>query len=127
MGKLKGLISNHNETSDNHKDEQLRSHYYKTSQAKAIEAVKEVIAQMDGYQIGNIQEDRGEISVKGKKAFMVITIITVRPFEISIDFSVTSESVLPMDFGYSRKVILSMYEKLDKVLPYVGTAGNKKR
>ena len=127
MGKLKGLISNHNETSDNHKDELLRSHYYKTSQSKAIEAIREIVGQMDGYQIGTIQEDRGEISVKGKKAFMVITVITVRPFEISIDFSVTSESVLPMDFGYSRKVILNMYEKLDKVLPFIGTAGNKKR
>ncbi len=123
MGKLSGFFTNHNETRDDHKNEALRSHYYKTSQKKALEAVKDMINQMPGYEISAVSEERGEMSVKGKKVFMVVTAINVRPFETSVDFSVTTETMLlPIDFGHSQKVIKMMYEKLDKILPYVGTA-----
>jgi hypothetical protein len=121
MGKFRGLISNHSETRDDSKEEILKSHYYKTSQKKAMEAVKQVIGQMDGFEITSSSDDRGEMSVKGKKSFIVITVIGVRPYETSIDFSVTTESILPMDFGYSSKLITKFYEKLDSTLPYIRT------
>ncbi|MFT4415130.1 cytosolic protein [Fredinandcohnia humi] len=129
MQKIQVLFSNHSETRDKHTDEFLRSHYYKTTNKKAIEAVKNVIEGLDGFHITSISEERGEMSVsvkKGKKAFLVITIISVRPFETAIDFAVTTESALvPIDFGFSRKLIIQLYEKLDKVLPFVGTREGK--
>ncbi|MDF0727491.1 cytosolic protein [Cytobacillus sp. S13-E01] len=118
---MQTYISNHSETSDNHQDELLRSHYYKTTSKKAMEAVRGLINQLDGYSLTSFSEEHGEMSVsvsKGRKAFMVITIISVRPFETAIDFSVTTETtLLPMDFGYSKKLALLMYEKVDAVLP----------
>ncbi|WP_453994512.1 cytosolic protein [Bacillus nitroreducens] len=120
---LKTFFTNHTETRDEHTDELLRSHYYKTTNKKAIEAVKKVINNMDGYHINSISEERGEMSItikKGRKAFIVATIISVRPFETAVDFAVTTETVLfPIDFGYSRKVVLKLYEQLDKELPLV--------
>ncbi|WP_077619035.1 cytosolic protein [Bacillus sinesaloumensis] len=123
---LQTFFSNHSETRDKHSDELLRSHYYKTSNKKAIEAVKKVINNLDGYHINSVSEERGELSIslkKGRKAFIVATIISVRPFETAIDFAVTTETMLlPIDFGYSRKVITKLYQHLDKELPLIGKA-----
>ena len=121
---LQTFFSNHSETKDKHSDELLKSHYYKTTNKKAIEAVKKVINNLDGYHINSVSEERGEMSIsikKGRKAFVVATIISVRPFETAIDFAVTTETVLlPIDFGYSRKVIMNLYRNLDKELPLIG-------
>ncbi|MEH7236285.1 cytosolic protein [Bacillus sp. JJ1562] len=121
---LQAFFSNHSETRDKHSDELLRSHYYKITNKKAIEAVKKVINNLDGYHINSVSEERGEISIsikKGRKAFVVATIVSVRPFETAIDFAVTTETLLlPIDFGYSRKVIMNLYQHLDKELPLSG-------
>ncbi|MED4016234.1 MULTISPECIES: cytosolic protein [Sutcliffiella] len=128
--KLKSFFSTQTETRENHIDEQLKSRYYKTTTKKAIEAIKTVIHQEDGLTVKSVSEEHGEIAVevrKGKKAFMIITVISVRPFETAIDFSVTTETVLPSDFGYSRKLIFIMYEKLGKQLTYVGSGLNAEK
>lgn len=123
--KWKYVLTNHNETSESHPDEQLKSRYYKTTQAAALKAVKEMFEQMDGCDIVAISEERGELSVsltKGKKAFIVVTIISVRPFETAIDFSVTTETKwLPIDFGFSRQLIIRLYDQLSKQLTYIGS------
>ncbi|MBD8068933.1 cytosolic protein [Bacillus sp. PS06] len=126
MGKLKRLFTNHNETRDDHRDESLKSHYYKTSQKKAMEAVKEMIEQMDGYTITSISEERGEMSIKGKKSFIVATVISVRPFETSVDFSATTNTLLlPIDFGASHKLITTLYQTLDRKLPFIHAGGSQ--
>ncbi|MEH7379700.1 cytosolic protein [Bacillus sp. JJ1533] len=121
---LQTFFTNHSETRDKHSDELLRSHYYKTTNKKAIEAVKKVINNLDGYHLNSVSEERGEMSIsvkKGRKAFVVATIVSVRPFETAIDFAVTTETLLlPIDFGYSRKVITNLYKHLDKELPLIG-------
>ncbi|WP_027410195.1 hypothetical protein [Anoxybacteroides tepidamans] len=123
--KLKYALTNHCETKEHHEDEQLRSRYYKTTGANAIKVVKELIASSAEYELLSVSEERGEFSVatrRGKKAFIVITVISVRPFETAIDFSVTTDTkVLPFDFGWSRRVIIDLYEKIDKRLPYIGS------
>lgn len=68
--KWKHILTNHNETSERHSDEQLKSRYYKTTQSTALQVVKEMFEQMDGCRIVAISEERGEMSVsltKGKK------------------------------------------------------------
>jgi hypothetical protein len=126
MGKFTGFFTNHNETRDNHKLEELRSHYYKTSPKKALEAVKEMFETMDGYKVTSTSEDRGELGIKGKRSFIVATVIGVRPFETAVDFSVTTDTLLlPIDFGHSKKVINKLYQTLDTKLPYNGPTGNK--
>lgn len=132
MGFLKSLqliFTNHSETSDNHVQEQLRSHYYKTNVKKAMQAVKEIVDKMAGFEISSFSEERGEISInvkKGRKAFIVVTVIPVRPFETAIDFSATTETLfIPVDFGYSRKMIIQLYSQLDKKLTFIGAGSGK--
>ena len=48
--------------------------------------------------------------------FIVATVIMVRPYQTAIDFSVTTESIIPFDFGYSTKVIHHLYELVGRDL-----------
>lgn len=127
MGMLKKIASfftTHHETRENHSDQELQSRYYKAGQKKVMETVLDILRKEGGFEISSISEERGEISVnihRGRKAFMVITVISVRPFETAVDLTVTTETMLPMDFGFSRKVILEFYEKLNQLIPYIGT------
>ncbi|WP_078379449.1 cytosolic protein [Sutcliffiella halmapala] len=129
--KLKTILSTHTETRENHFDEELRSHYYKVTNKNAIKALQEMFQKLNGYTVKSISEEHGEIAVhvnKGKKAFMVVTVISVRPFETAIDFSVTTDTaILPFDFGYSRKLILQTYKELNKTLTYIGSGLNSER
>ncbi|MBS2771980.1 cytosolic protein [Anoxybacteroides rupiense] len=126
--KLKYGLTNHCETRENHEDEQLQSRYYKTTAASAIKAVKELIASSHEYELLSVSEERGEFSVatrRGRKAFIVITVISVRPFETAIDFSVTTDTkILPFDFGWSRRIVIDLYQKIDQRLPYIGSGIN---
>ncbi|NEW03488.1 cytosolic protein [Bacillus megaterium] len=117
---VKSLFSNHVETSDYHSDSTLKTHYYKTTAGNAFKQVHEMLKHMQGIEILAAYEERGEISlnvVKGRKAFVVITIINVRPLETAIDFSATTESkVVPVDFGFSKELVRTLYKSFDQKL-----------
>ncbi|AOL35432.1 MULTISPECIES: cytosolic protein [Geobacillus] len=125
---IKYAFTNHCETRENHEDEELRSHYYKATNRAVIDAVKELLSSLPGAELVSVSEERGEICAqtkRGKKLFIVATVISVRPFETAVDFSATTETkLLPFDFGHSRAVILDLYRKLDARLPYIGSGLN---
>ncbi|AVM24973.1 cytosolic protein [Bacillus pumilus] len=120
--KFKRFMSNHTETSDEHPVSELKSHYYKSTNAQALQAVEAILSRNDSYQVTSVSAERGEISANirmQKKAFLVATVISIRPFETAVDFNVTTETALPTDFGHSQKVVLSLYDELDKQLPRI--------
>lgn len=122
--KLKDMFSTHQETSENHYNPELKSHYYKTTYKNALQAVKEIIQNTPGMEITSVSEERGEMSVsidRPRKAFLIVTIISVRPYETAVDFTVTTETILPTDFGYSKKLILELYRQLDQKERFAGT------
>lgn len=129
VNKLKDIFSTHQETRENHYNVDLKSHYYKTTYKNALQSVKTIIEETPGMTITSVSEDRGEMSVnidRPKKGFLIVTIISVRPFETAVDFTATTNTVLPTDFGYSKKVILELYKKLDKKETFVGTGKSSK-
>ncbi len=108
-------FSNHTETSETHKDPELVTHYYKAKRDEVFQAV-EALFPSPSEKVA-LSKERGEISInyKGKrKAFVVATIIMVRPFETAVDFSVTTDSGGPIDFGFSHNLIVDAYEKLNR-------------
>lgn len=111
------------ETSDHHFDEELKSHYYKASFDKVYRAVVDLFKQNPDMEIVSESEERGEIGVRmttSLQAFIVATVIQVRPFETAVDFKVSSEKIsLTGLYPKLKKVILSFYNKLDKDLPPV--------
>ncbi|RKL66690.1 DUF1499 domain-containing protein [Salipaludibacillus neizhouensis] len=119
------IFSSGTETKENHFDETLKTHYYKTTKDKVIKELEVMFGAKQGYEVASISEEHGEVIVrikKGKKAFMVVTVIMVRPFRTAIDFSVSTDTIIFTDFGYSGKLIRELYKELDSRLPFVGTS-----
>ncbi|ERN52506.1 DUF1499 domain-containing protein [Alkalihalophilus marmarensis] len=117
------FINNHTETAESHYDERLRTRYYKTSKDKAMHAVESVLSS-SGWKIKEAETGRGEVIAepeKGGQSLLVATIVTVKPYRTAIDISCSSGTSLPSDFGKSKKIVVAIYEKLDKELPYLGT------
>lgn len=122
-------FNNHSETSDEHWAPELRTHYFKVNKEKGMQAVEGYFNRSDSFTVDSVSQEHGEISVNyksGRKAFIVATVIMVRPFRTAVDFSVTTESAIPMDFGFSHNLIPKLYDELKKELPYIETSkGNK--
>nr|WP_025027953.1 hypothetical protein [Caldalkalibacillus mannanilyticus] len=126
---LKEFFSNRTETSENHQVKELRTRYYKTTKTQAMKVVKEMLEQEPRITLLDVSEDRGEINaefIKPKRAYLVVNIITVFPYRTAIDFAIITKTSLPMDFGYSKKETLALYERLDKHLEFVGTSLSEK-
>ncbi|OAS88823.1 MULTISPECIES: cytosolic protein [Metabacillus] len=124
INKLKDFFSTHQETRENHYNPDLKSHYYKTTYKNALQSVNSLIEQIPGMTVTSISEERGEMSVtidKPRKGFLIVTVISVRPYETAVDFTATTNTFLPTDFGFSKKIILQLYKKLDEKETLVGT------
>ncbi len=126
---LNKFISNHTETREKHSDEGLKTRYYKAMKDKTFNELLTIFNQSQEYEVKSSSIERGEIIVDGKgkkKLFLVATVVMVSPNRTAVDFSVTTETMLPTDFGYSAKVIKEIYQKIGQHLEYVGSGlGNQ--
>lgn len=123
--KLSQVFSGHVETRENHVDENLKTHYYKTTKDRLMKDLVRICNGRDQFEVVADSKERGEISVNvhGRKLFyVVITVIMVRPFRTAVDVSVTAKR--GMDFGFGRKLIDSIYGELAKSFEYLGTGQN---
>lgn len=119
---LAKFFTNHAETRDHHEDQALQTRYYKTTKDRGLAFLEQYFSKTNKYKLNAISKDHGEISVtlkKGRKAFIVATVIMVRPFNTAIDFSVTTESFLPFDFGHSNRLIERFYNEISKEIQLV--------
>ncbi|HLQ97150.1 MAG TPA: cytosolic protein [Candidatus Dormibacteraeota bacterium] len=119
---LRKFFGNRAETREDHVDKTLQTRYYKTTKDRALDSLENSFKNSQTYKLNSISKDHGEISLlktKGRKAFIVVTVIMVKPFQTAVDFSVSSESILPFDFGYSTKLIQELYELVNKDLPLI--------
>ncbi len=119
------FFNNHSETSEKHSDPQLQTHYFKTTKDKAFQIVESYFHNKSGCDIIATSHEHGEISLNlhgKKKAFIIITIVMVKPFRTAIDFSVTTESVLPFDLGYSHRLIPTLYQTLSEKMTCIERA-----
>lgn len=119
--KIKQFFSKHCETSDHHADPILKTHYYKTSKANAMAAIEEVMKELPGHRITSVSTEHGELSLQitsPQKAFVVVSVIQVRPIETAVDFSVTYEGLV--NLGSSRVVVARLYNILDQKLVRIG-------
>lgn len=115
---LSKYFNNHSETLERHWDPELRSRYYKTTKDRGFETVAQFFKHMPKAEVLALSPERGELTVnyKGKRrAFVVATVIMVKPHRTSIDFSVTTEGGL-LDLGFSHNLIKKFYEGIDKEL-----------
>ncbi|TLS39153.1 cytosolic protein [Pseudalkalibacillus caeni] len=121
---IKSLLTNRAETSENHPEEKLKTHYFKVPKDRAMKQCAETLLKNGNCELLSESPERGEMVfklTKPKKALIVVTVISVQAFRTAIDFSVSTETPLPVDFGFSRKFITNTYDELKKQLPYIGT------
>lgn len=127
---IKEFFSNRTETMDNHRNKELQTKYYKVNQAKAMQALRTILEQYPKIKILDYSEEHGEITaefIKPRKAFVVVSVITVSPYRTAVDLTITTSTILfPMDWGYSRKAAIHLYNKFEKELGQVGIVQVKK-
>ncbi|MEY8751794.1 DUF1499 domain-containing protein [Alkalicoccobacillus gibsonii] len=117
------LTRSHAETGEKHSNESLQTRYYKGNKDKVIEAIEAVVKE-SGYNLKRTERERGEMIIEqssGQRFLLVASVITVRPFKTAVDFSCSYSTVLPSDFGKSKRMLDAMYKKLDKQLVYIGS------
>ncbi|XKE82336.1 cytosolic protein [Oceanobacillus kapialis] len=115
-------LNNHAETNENHWDDSLKTHYYKTTKDKGLRTLEDIFNKSSAYEINAVSAEHGEVSInvkKGKKAFVVATVVMVKPYQTAVDFSVTTESFLPFDLGYSTKLIKALYSEINQHLQLI--------
>ncbi|MFA1821263.1 cytosolic protein [Virgibacillus oceani] len=114
---LHKYFSNHQETMDKHWDPVLKTRYFKITKEEGFDLLKKMVENEPEFEMNAISIEHGEMSfylIKGKSIFIVATVIMIRPYHTAIDFAATSESVFPFDFGYSRRLISQLYDRLNK-------------
>lgn len=121
---LKDFFSNRTETQDHHRISELQTRYYKATRSKVMETVKGILDRQPNVKVLDFLEEHGEITaelIKPRKAFLVVSVVTVFPYRTAIDLTITTNTLLlPIDWGYSRRTAIQLYEKFDKELEFVG-------
>lgn len=113
------------ESSEHHRDTELQTRYYKSNFEKTLRGVEEVFSNKQHYEIKSVSKEHGEILIHSKQSprlDIIITIITVRPLETAVDFTVSTEKWSPMGINkVLKKQILAAYDALDQKLPSIHT------
>ncbi|SDB94750.1 hypothetical protein SAMN05421734_10381 [Pelagirhabdus alkalitolerans] len=112
------FFNNHSESTENHWDPNLRTRYFKTTKDKGFDSILEHFNRRKDCEVKANSIEHGEISLmyKGKrKAFVVVTVIMVKPFRTAVDFSVTTEGSL-FDLGFSHNTIPKLFKSLEQDL-----------
>ncbi|HEY8395724.1 MAG TPA: hypothetical protein VIK96_03005 [Bacilli bacterium] len=112
-------FTNDFETSDTHYLPELRTRYYRCRAEAAKEEVLK-IAKAEKAKIRNVDDDHHEIFFETSAYSCIATVISPTLSETAVDFKVTTNKFLPL--GAGRKVIIRLYEMLDKKLPFKGVA-----
>lgn len=126
MGAFRTLVTRYQkqcETSDQHKDERLQTHYYKAGFEKVFSAVEAWAKGRQDFNVTSVSKGHGEIGVKLAKpnSLLVITIISPRPFETAVDFMISTEkSSISGMYPTLRQLISSYYNEMDRLLPFNG-------
>ncbi|MCL6573961.1 MAG: hypothetical protein K6T88_20140 [Bacillus sp. (in: Bacteria)] len=124
FGNLFIRFNKHVETSDQNSDDSLKTHYYKASHKQLFESVEKLFRSDADCRITTVSKDRGEIAVEVSKpipCFLIVTIVSVRPMETGVDFTISSEkfSLLGI-FPTLKRRINSYYERINQLHTFTG-------
>jgi len=126
--KLFTRFRNSCETNEGHGDADLRTHYYRANKDTLFVTVEGIIKKRKGTVITDSSKERGEIAADITNpfaSFLIATIVTVRPFETAVDFHLSTERFSPLgNYPALKKVILELYQELDKAHTYIGAGKN---
>ncbi|CAM3753666.1 hypothetical protein [Mesobacillus zeae] len=113
------------ETSDNHKEPELRTRYYKANFQQVFQTVEKILGTDPSVTVVSISSEHGEISAEthdGIPAFLVVTVITLRPYETAVDILLSSEKFyIAGAYPIIKNKVSDLYSKLGESLPAAGS------
>ncbi|MDG5471032.1 hypothetical protein P6709_04680 [Jeotgalibacillus sp. ET6] len=122
MAGIRGLFkrfSSECETSDQHREEELQTHYFKASFDKAFSEVEKFYSS-PGYTITSESKEHGEMMIQkssNPKMFIIATIVSTRPLHTAVDIKVSAEStIIGGAYPKLKQEILKCYAYLGKEL-----------
>ncbi|MDR7237484.1 hypothetical protein [Neobacillus drentensis] len=112
------------ETSDQIKDDSLKTHYYKAKYNQLFAAVEKLFHEDADCRVTTVSKEHGEIAVEVSKpipCFLIVTIVAVKPMETAVDFNISSEkfSLLGI-YPDLKKRIISYYERINQLHTFIG-------
>ncbi len=116
---LFGRFKKEIETSDKHSDNTLKTHYYKANFNQLFQSVEKMFREDADCRITTVSKEHGEIAVEVSNpfpCFLIITIVSVKPMEAAVDFTISSEkfSLFGIYPGLKKR-INSYYGKLNQI------------
>lgn len=116
------------ETSDRHREEQLKTHYYKANFTQMFQSVEELFRQDADCRITTVSKEHGEIAVEISKpfpTFLVATIISARPMETAVDFTLSSERFSVFGtYPLLKRRVTTYYNRLNQIHTHTGSGKN---
>jgi hypothetical protein len=112
-------------TSENNRDEQLKTRYYKTNFNQMFQSVEDLLKADPSFRVTSVSKEHGELSaeLKGKlPAFLTATIITTKPFETAVDLHISTEKFSLAGVNPALKQeLVKIYQKLDRSHTFIGS------
>ncbi|MFC0187914.1 hypothetical protein ACFFJY_06405 [Fictibacillus aquaticus] len=124
FSKLQSLMNSQAETSEDHSNPLLRTHYFKGSKEAIIAYLAEIVKEDKNYRALGDSAERGEITfdiLYPKKAFAVITAVTFQGRHTAVDINVTAESALPFQYAHCERMAVTIYQLLKEKFELIGT------
>ncbi len=106
---LKERLQKQLETSDTHKNENLRTHYYAATVEMLFAGLENILKQ-DGGTVRRVDAERGELAFTLKEVDGLATVIMVAGGRTAVDLFLRRESLLGPDL---EKQIERIYTSLD--------------
>jgi hypothetical protein len=122
---LTGRYQKFSGTSENHRDQQLRTRYYKANFNQIFQTAEELLRKEPSCRITSVSKEHGEISAelnRGIPVFLTVTVVTTKPFETAVDMHISTEKFsLTGVNGQLKKELVHFYQRLDKSHTYIGS------
>lgn len=112
------------ETADHQSDAALKTHYYKGTFNQLFDSVEKMFKEDADCQVTTVSKEHGEIAVEVNKpfpCFLIATIVSVKPMETAVDFTISSEKFsLLGTYPELKKRINSYYQKINQLHTNIG-------
>lgn len=125
---LTGRYQKFSGTSENNRDEQLRTRYYKANFNQIFQSVEELLKADPSCRITSVSKEHGEVSAEINRkvpSFLTVTVVTTKPFQTAVDLHISTERFSPSGINSALKnELVLFYQKLDKAHTYIGSGIN---
>jgi len=113
-----GFFANSVETREQHKNENLRTRYYKNN-FEQVKNCLEKICKEEDMQLQQVNKKFGDIYICAYDFEIFATVIEITPIETSVDLKINYFATF--GFGKPEKKAIHIYERLNKMLIFKGT------